>query len=107
MHSYDHISTISNFVILLVLVGRSVSVFTVVLAFILIPIFTNIWIRVCLRVCVFSNTVPLVCGIDASSDICINSNMDNNTMINANICTHIFVLSLVLILSSVTLSVLD
>ena len=52
----------------------------------------------------FSNTVPLVCGIDASIKICMNSNTGNHTATSANICTHIFILILVLVLASVTLS---
>ena len=78
-----------------------------VLALISIPIFANICIRVRLSACVLLKTVPLVCGIDASIKICMNSNMDNNTTTSANICTHIFILILVLVLVSVTLSVLD
>ena len=54
----------------------------------------------------FLNTVPLVCGIDASIKICISSNMDNNTTTSANICSHIFILVSVLVLRSVSLSVL-
>ena len=60
-----------------------------------------------IRVGVFLNTVALVCGIDASIKTCINSNMDNKTTSSANICTHIFMLILVLVLVSATLSVLD
>ena len=62
-----------------------------------------------LSVCVFLNTVPLVCGIDASIKICANSDTDNNTnntTTSANICNHIFILIVFLVLVSVTLSVL-
>ena len=90
------------FVILLVLVGGLVIVFTVVLALLLTPIFTKKCIHVRLRVCVL-NTVPLVRVIDASIKICMYSNMDTTT--SANMCTHILILSLVLVLVSVTLSV--
>ena len=48
-----------------------------------------------LRVCVLLNAVALVDGIDASSKICVNSNMDNNTTTSAYVCTHIFILILV------------
>ena len=47
----------------------------------------------CLNVCIFLNTVPLVYGIDASVQICVNSNMDNNTTTSANVCTQIFILN--------------
>ena len=79
----------------LVLVGGLVIVFTVVLALIPIPTFTNVCIRVRLYVCVFLNTAPLVYGIDASVKICVNSSMDNNTTTSANVCAHIFILILV------------
>ena len=69
--------------------------FTVVLALIQIPTFTNVCIRVRLNVCVLLNTAPLVYGIDASVKICVNSNMDNKTTTSANVCTHIFMLILV------------
>ena len=81
--------------------------FTVVLALIQIPTFPNVCIRVRLNVCVFLNTAPRVYGIDASINICINSNMDNNTTTGANVCTHIFILNLAYALVSATLSVLD
>ena len=68
--------------------------FTVVLALIQIPPFTNVCIRVHLIVCVFLNTAPLVYGIDAGIKICVNSNMDNNTTTSANVCTHVFILSI-------------
>ena len=81
--------------------------FTVVLASIQIPTFTNVCIRVHLNVCVFLNTAPLVYGIDARVKICVNSNMDNNTTTHVNVCTHIFIIILVWALVSVTLSVLN
>ena len=71
----------------------------------LIPIVTNICIRVRLSVYVVLNTVPLVCGNHASIKTRNNSNMDNNTTTSANICTHILILILVLVLVSATLSV--
>ena len=51
---------------------------------------------VCVLLFVFLNTAPLVYGIDASIKICVNSNMDNNTTTttSANVCTHIFILSI-------------
>ena len=73
------------------------------ISIVIIPIFTNICIHVRLGVCVLLNTVPLVCGIDAGIKVCINSYMDNDTSTSANICTHIFVLILVLELMPVTL----
>ena len=69
--------------------------FTVVLALIQIPTFTNVCIRVRLRVCVLLDTAPFVYGTDASIKICVNSNMDNNTTTSASVCTHIFMLILV------------
>ena len=69
--------------------------FTVVLASIQIPTFTNVCIRVRLSVCVFLNTVPLVYGIEASIKICVNSDMDNNTTTSANVCAQIFILILI------------
>ena len=69
--------------------------FTAVLALIQIPTFTNVCIRVRLSVCVLLHTAPLVYGIDASIQICVCSNMDNNTTISANVCTPIFILILV------------
>ena len=81
--------------------------FTVVLALTQTPTFTNVCIRVRLKVCVFLSTVTLVYGIDASVKICVNSNMDNNTSTSANVCTHIFILILVSAVVSATLSVLD
>ena len=90
--------------------GVLVIVFTVVSACIQISTFTNVCIRVRLNVCVFLNTGPLICGIDASVKICVHSNMDNNsttTSANLNVCTHIFILILVWAVVSVTLSVLN
>ena len=55
--------------------------FTVVLALIQIPTFTNVCTRVRLNVCVFLNTATSVYGTDASVKICVNSNMDINTII--------------------------
>ena len=81
--------------------------FTVVLALTQIPTFTNVCIRVRLNVCVFLNTAPLVSGIDASVQICVNCNMANSTTTSANVCTHIFILTLVYALVLVTLPVLD
>ena len=69
-------------------------VFTVVVAVISIPIFTNTCFRARLSVCLSLNTVPLVCGIDASIKFCDNNNMDNNVTTSANICTDIFILFL-------------
>ena len=69
--------------------------FTVVLALTQRPTLTNVCIRVRLNVCVCLNTAPLVSGIDASVEICGNSNMDNNNITSAKVCTYIFILILV------------
>ena len=69
--------------------------FTVVFALIQIPTVTTVCIRARLNVCVFLNTAPLVYGIDASVKIYVNSNMDNNTITSANVCTYVFILVLV------------
>ena len=67
--------------------------FTVVLALTQIPTFTHVCIRVRLNNCVFSNTAPLVYGIDASVKICVSNNIDNNTTTSA----YIYISALVLV----------
>ena len=91
------------FVILLNTINTSTRVGHRIQSGISINFDTDIFTNIC--VCAFLNTVPLVCGIDASVKILANSNMDNNTTTSANKCTHIFIKILVLVLVSLTLSV--
>ena len=69
--------------------------FTVVLALIQIPTFTNVCIRVRLNVCVFLIQLLLFMVLMLALRFCVNSSMDNNTTTSANVGTHIFVLILV------------